>query len=212
MNPAGFAIFLPRIPPGGFLIHVKTFVVLLFAATFSSADTLQQADLAKLRDRTRRDAEVARLAGCGEDTKVLTGYHLFTANQQAGPPLHVLCVASDYRPSRDMTIFGGYNLEKPEELFGDIARRVPVLLEPGLDPVRDSLLMILDSKGREIRPFGGNNYINEGYCFDFDRDGILDRADSNHRSLVETRENSIEVFTLQSIEPQPRILLEIIFN
>ena len=113
----------------------------ILAATVASADTLQQADLAKLRDPARRDAEVARLSECDKDKKILTSYQFLTANQPGGqPPLHVLCAASDYQLSRDEAIFGGYKLEKPEELFGKVASPVAFRFEPNLDPVRDSAL------------------------------------------------------------------------
>lgn len=192
---------------------MKPIVALILAATAASADTLQQADLAKLRDPARRDAEVARLADCDKDKKILTSYQFLTANQPGGqPPLHVLCAASDYQFSRDEAIFGGYKLEKPEELFGKVASPIVSQIEPDLDPVRDSALLIFNSAGKEIRPFGGNNFTNEGYYFDFDHDGILDRADSTNYSVDEAPKHSVHVFELETIEPKPRTLLEVIFN
>jgi hypothetical protein len=192
---------------------VKAIFALILSATAAPADTLQQADLAKLRDPARRDAEVARLAGCDENKKTLAGYHFLTAYQKAGqPPLHLLCAATDYHFEIDRSIYGGYAIDKPEELFGKIASQVSSRLEPDLEPIRDSQLLIFNSEGKEVRPFGGNNYTNEGYYFDFDHDGILDRADSTNYSLKEAPKHSVEVFELQTVEPEPRTLLKVIFN
>lgn len=213
MTGRQFRNFLPRIRRGGFLSQVKTIFALLLAATAANADTLQQADLAKLQDPARRDAEVARLAGCDKGKKTLTRYHLLTANQADGKaPLHVLCAAGESNFFRDWTPFDGYRIENPAELFGEIARPVVSRFDPGLDPVRDSQILVFDSAGKEIRPFGGDNYTNEGYFFDFDHDGILDRVDSNHHSVKEAPKVSVEVFSLESIEPKPRKLLEVVFN
>ena len=193
-------------------MNVRTFFPLIFAVT-ANADTLQHADLEKLRDPARREAEVSRLAGCDGGKQILTQYRFLTANQKDGrPPLHVLCAAYDYISTIDPGDFGGYKLEKPEEIFGEAAHEIAVRTEPSLDPVRDSLLLIFNSTGKEVRPFGGNNYTDEGYYFDFDHDGILDRADSTNYGLEEAPKHSVQVFELQSIEPKPRTLLEVIFN
>ncbi len=109
---------------------VKSLFTFLLATGAAHADTLQNADLAKLRDPALRDAEVSRLAGCNKDKKVLTDYHLLTANQKDGsPPLQVLCASHDYRFPRDLFVLGKYKLEKPEELFGNIASPISFLLE-----------------------------------------------------------------------------------
>ncbi|MEO6475959.1 MAG: hypothetical protein ABIQ96_12615 [Luteolibacter sp.] len=192
---------------------MKALFTLMLATSATDADTLQRTDLAKLRDPALRDAEVSRLAECGKGSKVLTGYRLLTANQKDGsPPLLVLCASHDYRFPRDLTPFGEYKLENPEELFGNIARPIPFSLEPNLDLVRDSQLLIFDSEGQEVRPFKGNNLTSKGYYFDFDHDGILDRADSTNFALDQSSKDTAEVFKLQSIEPNPRTLLEVIFN
>lgn len=185
----------------------------MLAVSAATAQPLQRADMEKLRDPASRDAEVSRLARCGKDKRTLAGYHLLTANQKdARPPLHVLCANSDYHFESAVDIHGNYKIEKPEELFGKIASPVTSQLEPSLDPVRKSLILVLDSGGKEIRPFAGNNYIDEGYCFDFDQDGVLDRADSTNHALDEAPDTSVQVFKLQTIEPIPRVLLEVIFN
>lgn len=190
---------------------MKTLFPLLLAAAAVHADTLETADLAKLRDPARRDAEVARLAGI-EDLKELAGYRFLTAAQKSGDPLYLLSVSREYRHAAISALSGGYQIEKPEELFKGSMSAVPFQLEPSLDPVRESVLMVFNSKGREIRPFGGNNYTDEGYFHDFDRDGVLDRAEFTNYGVDEAPDTTITVFELQSVEPKPRSLLEVIYN
>ncbi|MEO5917193.1 MAG: hypothetical protein ABIS50_23385 [Luteolibacter sp.] len=192
---------------------MKTLFALMLASTAANADSLKTGDLAKLRDPSKRKAEVARLCERDPASYALTQAWLLTARQKDGaPPLNVVCASHEYQSNTTSSLYGDYKIEKPEELFEIAARAVPFRTEPDLDPVRDSVLLVFDSKGREVRPFGGNNYTEEGYYFDFDHDGILDRADSTNYSVNETPKDSVKVFELQSIEPKPRTLLEVIFN
>lgn len=198
---------------GGFLIHMKTFFALMLASATAHADSPKTLDLAKLRDPATRGAEIARLCERDPASYALTQVRLLNAPQKDGaPPLRVLCASHEYQSTVVSSIHGGYKLEKPEELFKSAASTVPFRTEPDLDPVRESVLLVFDSKGREVRPFGGNNYTNKGYYFDFDHDGILDRADSTNYAVNEAPKDSVQVFELQSIEPKPRTLLEVIFN
>lgn len=175
------------------------------------ADSLKTADLAKLQDVSKREAEVARLAEIEADSYRLTEARIFSAPQADGAaPLVVVGASRLYEPK---TISSDeYKLEKPEELFGTTTSSVRFLTEPDLDRVHDAVLMIFNSKGKEITPFGGSNYTNEGYFFDFDRDGILDRADSTDYSVEEAPLDDVSVFKLLTIEAKPRTLLEVIFN
>ena len=192
---------------------MKAILVMIFAAAAAHADTLQTADLAKLRDPARRDAEVSRLADCDKSEHTLTTYRILTANQkESRPPLHVLCASYDYTPAGGAGLHDDYAVENPAELFEQAAGPVASAFEPSLDPVHDSVILVFDAKGREVRPFGGNNYTNYGYYFDFDQDGVLDRADSTNYGVKEAPKHSVEVFELQSIEPTPRTLLEVVFN
>lgn len=192
---------------------MKAIFALMWAATAANADSLQRADLAKLRDPALRDVEVSRLAECNGENYSLARYHFLTANQKnGGPPLHVLCAERHYESSSRAGMFGAYSLDEPEELFGNIAVSPGSRFLPELETIQDSVILVFDSSGKEVRPFGGNNYTNRGYYFDFDHDGILDRADSTHHSVNEAENDSIQVFELQSIEPVPRTLLQVIFN
>ena len=192
---------------------MKTLLALILASATANADSLKTGDFAKLRDPSTRNAEVARLCERDPASYTLTQARLLAARQKDGAaPLQVLCASHEYQSDTTSSPYGDYKIEKPEELFEIAAHSVPFRTEPDLDPVRDSILLVFDSKGREVRPFGGNNYTEEGYYFDFDHDGILDRADSTNYSVNETPKDSVKVFELQSIEPKPRTLLEVIFN
>lgn len=181
------------------------------AGSAALAAPLKQADLAKLRDAATGDAEASRLAGYKGSTK-LTGYLLLTAGQKEGKPsLYVLCSRGEYQ-AKKYVFGGGYEIEKPEELFGNAKASVPRKFTPDLEPVSDSLVQVFDSEGRVLSPFGGDNYTSHGYFFDFDKDGILDRADSTNYAVDEAPKDSIQVFKLQTVEPTPRVLLEVVFN
>lgn len=186
--------------------------MLILASAAARADSLKTADLSKLRDPAMRDAEVARLSGDDPVDYKVTRCLFLTAKQKNDvPPLHVLSIGREYQ-IKSFHMGGNYDVEKPEELFRTNTRSVPFSMEPSLDPVRDSLLLVFDSKGREVRPFGGNNYIDEGYFFDFDHDGILDRAEATNYGVDEAPKHSVHVFELETVEPKPRMLLRVIFN
>lgn len=188
-------------------------LIYLFLATQAFGDKLQTANIAKLLDPAQRIEEAARLAECDQKTRMISGCRFLTANQADGEaPLHVLCAAYQFKSITRSDIFGGYETENPEELFGPVASQVPFSTTPDLTPVRDSLLLVFDSTGKEIRPFGGNNYTDEGYFTDFNRDGILERAESTNYGLREAPKHSIEVFHLKTIAAKPVTLLEVAFN
>lgn len=191
---------------------MRTLFPLFIAVTAANADTLKSTDLAKLRNPATRDAEVARLSGDDPSDYKITRCLFLTAKQKgAAPPLHVLSIGREYQ-MKSFSLNGNYEVEKPEELFRTNTRTVSFSTEPSLNPVRDSLLLVFNSKGREVRPFGGNNYTDEGYFFDFDQDGILDRAESTNYGVKEAPKHSVRVFELESFEPKPRMLLQVIFN
>lgn len=188
-------------------------ILFTFSAMFGRAEQplSLKADLAKLSDAIQRREEVARLCGAGKDGLILTGYHYFAAKQAGGkPPLHVLCVSTDYDFNRGLPKpRDKYEVEQPQELFGKFASPFYVQLEPSLDPLRDQKIFLFDTKGREIRPFGEDSHADNGYVFDFDHDGILDFANARH-SMV--KDVLASVFTLQTVEERPRVLFEVIYN
>ena len=104
-----------------------------------------------------------------------------------------------------------YEIENPEELFGPDTTSPYAILEPTLDRIDGAGLSIFRPDGKEIRPFGGNNYTS-GYIYDFNQDGILERADSTNYSLKAAPDHDISTFELQTIERKPRTLLNVIFN
>ncbi|MFN0127876.1 MAG: hypothetical protein ACKV19_14445 [Verrucomicrobiales bacterium] len=190
---------------------MKTWYFASLALLPAHAEQPNTADLAKLRDPSRREEEIRRLANVSEDEN-LTSYRLLTATQRTGSPLIILSAAADFQSSINLGLQTKYEVENPEGLFraGTVPDRVQ--LEPTLEPVRDSVLFVLDENGKEIQPFDGDNYTERGYYYDFDRDGILDRADFSHYGLEQVPDTTITAFTLQTFERSPRTLLTVIYN
>jgi hypothetical protein len=190
---------------------MKALLFLPLIASIAHADELARADLAKLGDPEKALAEVTRIVmGPDRADYALMGYHFLKAGQPAGkPPLYVLCGERNYTSS--FRSLGEYEIEEPSEIFGEKHRKVFGRREPSLDYIKDSVLYIFDDKGKEIRPFGGDNYIDGGHLYDFDGDGILDRAGSTNYGLDEAPDHDIRMFELQSVEPKPRDLLRVIF-
>ncbi len=190
---------------------VKTPLLLFSFLTIAHGkDDLAHVDLAKLHHPATA-LEIIKPLILPDEEWQLTGYVLLKAPQRDGkPPLHVLCAARDYISSYKSS--DEYESEDDSALFGKQEESVFSRTEPSLVPIRDSGLFVFDENGDEIRPFGGNNYIDEGYVCDFDRDGILDRADSTNYGLDEAPKHNIQGFDLESVEPNPRSLLRVIYN
>lgn len=192
---------------------MKALLLLLpLAACIARADELAHADLAKLGDPEKALAEVTRLViGPDREDYTLMGYRFLKAAQADGkPPLHILCGERKY--TSRFRSSGEYEIDDAAEIFGDEHRNVFARLQPSLDYIKDSVLFVFDDKGNEIRPFGGDNYIDGGHICDFDGDGILDRAGSTNYGLDEAPKHSVEMFELESVETKPRQLLRVIFN
>lgn len=203
-------------------------LVSLAPANENEGDKLQTADLQKLADPAQRQAEVARLADCDGVERILKGYRLLEAPQKEGRPLLVLTAEYEFA-SRGPTGGGGddYKVDKPEELFskadtkggeGGGADKPPAAsvpsgpAAPDLNRVPESLLMVFDTTGKEIRPFGGNNLIDGGYIYDLNRDGILDRADATNYGVEGADHHDVQVFELESFEAKSRMQLSVIYN
>jgi hypothetical protein len=191
-------------------MNMKNLLLVPLIATIASAEELSRADLANLSDPDKALAEVTRLViGRDREDFTLKGYHFLQAAQAGGkPPLHVLCgeYISNFRRPRD------YEVDHPAEIFGEGDRDVFARSRPSLDLIKDSVLFVFDDMGNEIRPFGGDNYIDRGYVFDFNGDGILDRAGSTNYGLDEAPKQNVEMFELVTVEAEPRELLKVIFN
>ncbi|MEP4076949.1 hypothetical protein [Haloferula sp.] len=176
-------------------------------------DELKQADLSKLSDPSQREAEVARIAECDGKERILTQFQFHPLPQTNGEPLHLLAVAYEFNFDHLRPAIREYKVEDPEELFGkEPDALVHTILAPDLDLITDSGLFVFDAEGKEVRPFGGNNYISEGYCYDFDKDGVLERADSMNYSVKEAPKTTIQVFELESFELDSQVKLRVLFN
>lgn len=187
----------------------------LLAAAQAAEEEALTADLQKLADPAQREAEVARLAECDGKEKTLAKFRLHDAPQKDGEPLKVLAVESDYHfksnspplpPDRE------YVIEKPAELFGPEFSVPRELFVPGLSMIDSATLRIFDSSGKVLDLFDEDDYLRRGFLYDFNRDGILERADVMEESVKGLDWQQIDVFTLRTIERQPRTLLRVLFN
>ena len=186
--------------------------LLITAASGEDGDDLKQADLAKLLDPAACPGEAARLADCDGKERLLTSFRLHRAPQKdTGGELMVLAAAYDYHFGSSILSDREYPVEQPEELFGKTGPAAGSL-EPDLSRIHDSALLVFGPDGRELRPFGGNNYIDGGYLYDLNRDGILDRADSTSYGVEGAKDHDIEVFELETVERTSRCLLRVAFN
>ena len=185
----------------------------MLATVWAAEDKLLQADLAKLADPATRDAEVARLAGCDGKKQTLLNYR-FHPCPQRGNAAPILLLSARYKLDFGPRPGGReeYPVERPDEVFGSQVVEPVALLEPSPMPIKDQVLLLFDSTGREIRPFGGNNFINQGYVFDFNGDGVLERADATSYGIAEAKDQQIDVFELATVEAKPQVLLQVIYN
>jgi hypothetical protein len=187
-------------------------LIVPFAITLGSAAELIQADLDKLNDPEKALEEVTRIViGQRKDSYSLNGYQFLKAEQADGnPPFYVLTGEKNYRSS--FRSFSDYEVKNPEEIFGANRKKFFVQRQPSLTTIYESVVYIFDHKGAEIHPFGGNNYIDGGYLYDFNGDGILDRAESTHFGLDDVPDHELEVLEILTVEPKPRELLKVVFN
>ncbi|WP_035616279.1 hypothetical protein [Haloferula sp. BvORR071] len=181
-----------------------------------AGDDLQQTDLTKLADPAQRQAQIARLVGCDGKRTILSSYRLHpSATTGSHEVLQVLTgsYSFNFKTSLPLALRNEYEVEKPEELFGGSGRDGVIgILTPELTRIKSGPFFIFAPDGKEIRPFGSNNLISDGYLFDFDHDGILDLANTSNYAVKNAPDTEITVFTLQSIERKPRTLLRVIYN
>lgn len=200
------------------MILTRWAISLSLLLTAPAAEPERQADLGKLRDFSTGTEEASRLAGCDGEERILVGYRFLDCPQSDGSAdIHLLLAEKDYNFKSSYQSPDEYDNKDIEELFrtgpNDLStHNIPATLDPSLTPINDSVVIAFDSDGQEIRPFGGNNLINHGYVFDFNRDGILERADSTNYRIKQAEGDSIESFKLSTVEREPHTLLEVIFN
>ena len=196
------------------LLLLATLTGLTCVGLGRAGDERKKADLAKLADTALWEAEVARLAGCDGKEKFLKAWRFHRCPQKDGTDdLHVLAADYEYDFQRKPSFSpgGSYTIDAPEELFGKDPG-ADGLSAPSLARVSDHLLLVFGSDGNELKPFGGDNSIKRGYLFDFNRDGIMERADSSNREVAGADDHDIQVFELKTIEREPKTLLQVIFN
>lgn len=169
----------------------------------------RQADLAKLADPACRTAEVARLTDCEATRQRLMEYRWHPCPRREGkPPLWLLTAGLDADFRRLKAPGTTYPVARPEELFGP-AR---AFLEPSLELIHGHRVMMFGAGGAEIHPFGEGDSITRGYVFDFNHDGILERADAKRKSYGPASDDALEVFSLITLEYPPQTVLEVAFN
>ena len=178
----------------------------------------RKADITKLQTTPDGAAEAARLAGCDGKKTTLSKYRFLPCPPaDKSDPLYLLLTELDYHFESSYRSPDEYDDDDLESLFRtktDDASppQIPSIFTPSLELIEDSVLLVFDDRGKELTPFGGNNYISHGYVLDFNRDGVLERADSMNYSVKEASGYSVESFKLQTIEREPKTLLEVIFN
>jgi len=192
-------------------------LVLAALSLVASAADDDVADMKRLLDPATQKAEVERLKGIkpGESRPyhtVLKNYRLHWCPQRNGtPPLLLLVAATDVESEGSTSYsFDAYPVEKPEELFG--LAPPPSSPEPtpaDLSPIRESGLRLMDAKGRQPKHWDAANYLENGYVFDFDGDGILDMGKSSRETVGD---KEVNVFELVTIEPEPKTLLRVAYN
>lgn len=193
--------------------------LLVLPAAGEDEDRLKTADLKKLADPATRAEEVAKLADCDGKKRFLTDYRLHDAPAADGKEsLTVLTAGYDHDFERRLPSYlSGYETKDPEDLFGikkdsRFASLRSSILKPELSLIEDHALLVFDAEGNEIRPFDGNNFISTGYLYDFNRDGVLKRADHTNHGVKAAPDDDIQVFNLVTVERKPRTLLSVAYN
>lgn len=184
----------------------------------AAADSLEQVNLPKLLDPTTRTDEVVGMLARQDEA---SGYH-FKRNDfrvvacpqvNGGDALQVLLVDFGEMIFPDRKFPGDYATDGLDELFPPLKQELidrATLNGPGLDRLEKYLIIIFGPDGREIRPFGGNNMINSGYLADFNQDGIMDCLDATNYGVDDGLD--VQVLELQSVEREPKPILNVLFN
>lgn len=202
-----------------------------FAAVACSASSavaedgqLERVDLNQLLDPATSEAEaVALLERHDEATRKdprfgsikskLRDYRLAACPQASRKELlHALLIARDLDFGRNPSS-EARPTDKLDELFParqPMRRITTPLAPPGLERLEDYWLLVLGPDGREIRTFGGWNWLSSGYLTDFNRDGIIERFDTVNYGVAEGF--SVRVASLQTVERESRYLLQVLYD
>ncbi len=182
----------------------------------AAEEELRTIDLAKLRDPATSVGEANRILS--EDNAEQYKYiirHLALHKARQNDPesqlgLAVIGYGLDFS---DAEWFDGYKIENPDELFagtGRLAFAAEGFDAPALVRLDSAKIIPVNPAGKEVPMPDDCTYINDGYLFDFDRDGAPDAADTTNCSVTEAR--AVHVLRIRSIEPSPRTILRAIYN
>lgn len=181
-------------------------------------DTLERVDLPKLLDPATRKAEVVGMLARQDEASKFNfkrdDFRVVSCPQgNGGGFLQVVLVDYGEMVFPDHQLPGDYATDGLDELFPPAKRELvdkTTLSGPGLERLEKYLITIFGPDGREIRAFGGNNMISSGYLTDFNHDGITDRLDPTNYGVDDGLD--VQVLELQSVEREPKPILNVLFN
>lgn len=168
-----------------------------------------RADLLRLTNQETAMEEVLKIFRLEKLESELRRAWIYSAPQLEGKALTVVIVDNEYFFEKAYEGLNGYEIDDAEGLF-EKDRPGKLITKPSMRRIEDAEMKVFDSKGFEVKPFAGNSSIDFGYVSDFNRDGVLERAEGWHsRSL---KDFEVQVFSVATIEKVPRRLLEVIYN
>lgn len=125
------------------------------------------------------------------------------------PPFYIVSHDPEWRSS-NVTLLGDYEIPRPHELF---QIRRPSSASGGQGPVRmlDQVLYGYQENGKSFVPFHGSNLITDGYLFDINGDGLVEKLDTFNSGVADNRDK-LEVLAIRTAESKPRSLLTVVLN
>lgn len=127
----------------------------------------------------------------------------------SAPPFYIVSHDPEWRSSR-FVMHGDYEIPRPHELF---QIRRPSSASGGKGPVRmlDQVLYGCQENGKSFVPFHGSNMITDGYLFDINEDGLVEKLDTFNSGVADNRDK-LEVLAIRTAELKPRSLLTVVLN
>ncbi len=125
------------------------------------------------------------------------------------PPFYIVSHDPEWRSSR-FIMHGDYEVPRPDELF---QIRRPSSASGAQSPVRmlDQVLKGYHENGKSFDPFRGDDMIADGYLFDINGDGLVEKLDT-FNSGVASNNDKLEVLSIRTAESDPRSLLTVVLN
>lgn len=167
------------------------------------------ADLAKLGNGETAFLEVERLFRADDSDVTVKRAWVFRAPQRNGVGLTAVLADWKYDFEEGVVFEWDYEIENREGLF-EKDRPEKLVEKPTLRRIEKATIKVYDPEGKEVEPFAGNVGVDHGYVFDFNGDGVLDRAERWNSGAVAGFVT--QVFLVGTIEQSPRRLLEVIYN